>query len=260
MRRTTLWATLLTVAAAPIAAQEAAAVTTYGRTSMAVGGGFMSSAYEITEEVGGRTLWYTPHQIIMWSAVAEIRHEVVRGWDVGLRFMRLNGYDRSGRLTRVDQPGFGPPGGAASDSARTDDMDGESYFLSIDTRYVGITAGVSIGRWLYASDFPLDTLPGERTVPVGTLRIGRFNGWHAEAGYGRHLPALAPRPVIQAGLARGNIDGTRLIRFGYGKEGGYVGGRFVTDYGLDIEPYFAARTPAERQFGIVIKERIRLLK
>jgi hypothetical protein len=258
------WLALLALASAPVVAQEAAAVTKYGRTSMAIGGGFLSSAYELDEHGPDGNKWfYWTHQVIIWSAIAEARHEVVRGVDVGFRFIRSNGYDRSGEVKNVDQPGFGlcpPVVGCRADTARTDDMDGESYLLSVDTRYVGVTGGVALGRWVYPSDFPMTTAPGDRTAAIWAVRLGRFNGWHAEAGFGRHLPALVPRNVVQAGVARGNIDGTRLIRFGAGPEGLYVGGRFVTDYGLDIEPYFSARNSSDRQFAVVIKERIRLLR
>lgn len=248
------------VVAASATAQESRPASRFGRTSIAFGGGITSGAYEVSNDSGDVRLWYTKHTTFVASGIVELRHQLTRGLDVGARVSRAMGSDKSTDPVRVFTSGFNPPRPFAPyDTARTDDLDGMSYLLIAETRWVGLTAGVSTGHWVYASDYPItNAAPADRSVPVGAVRVGPSSGWHAEAGYGRHLTALAPRPVVQAGLARGSADESRLLRFGAGPEGVYVGGRFVTAYLLELESAFTARSPAQRQFTITVKQRLRV--
>ena len=249
------------LAAGPVAAQEPSSVNRFGRTSISIGGGFMAGAYEVSQDSADERLWYFAHKTTLASGIVELRHQLSSRLDLGLRVTRsFTGNDEAGNPVRVFRPpGFSPVRPFASyDTARKDVLENSSYVVTADARLFGVTAGVSMGRWLHPDDFPITgSPPGNRTTPIAAIRAGDRAGWYAEAAYGGPF-SISPRREVQGGLAWGSTSQNILVRFGGGTDGLYAGGRLVAAFGLEVAPYVSMRSPSERQLSISVSQNVRL--
>jgi hypothetical protein len=230
------------------------------RTILLVGGGGMYGNYLVVEPDTGMGRNEAKHTYKVAGLTLEARRRIATALDGALRLSAFKGTDAGHRIrhTQAMSKPF-PTRPPRYDTARKDVIEGVTAAATVDLRYVGVTAGIATGRWLYTYQFPIrdGTTSSAQRSPIFELRLGPVRGVQAEIGSGTHQPTFAPGPVVKYGLAYETPTAAtwRLVRFGLSDEGLYVGGlRVLYDY--EIEPYFTVGSSSMRQISISARYRM----
>lgn len=228
-----------------------------GNLYYALGGSAMIGGFEvITEDCEGNTTSRTKHRYKVAGISAEVRKETQPGVGSGFRVTAFNGQDNADRPIRYTTPQPGEAPGVA----RTYPISGVTAALEFDARYLGITAGVTGGKWSDTYEPPYflvngDPLIESQLMPVVGLRLGRKTGLHGEIGFNTHTPAPTPGPIARVGLAFGDTTGTQAFRIGVTEIGAYAGARLLSNNGFEFEPFVMLDGDRAFQFGAGVKKR-----
>jgi hypothetical protein len=241
---------------AVLAAQVGA--ETRPRTVFLVGASGMVGAYSVVEPDTGLGRHEAKHNYRVGGISLAARRKITSGIRGSVRLSAFTGIDVGGRVKRSASitdlrpiPKY--------DTARKDVIDGVAASATVDFRYVGLTAGITSGRWLYTYEYPIrdGSTSRQQKAENFAARLGPWRGTQVELGFGTHEPTFAPGPVIKGGLAfeTENAKTWRVLRLGLSDEGLYVGGlRVLQD--VEIEPYFTVGSSSMRQISISARYRM----
>ncbi len=240
----------------PLQVQDPRPDTVQARRYVAFGGGGMGGGYEVTtEDCEGNTISRTQHNYSVAAATAEFREEKDNGEGRGIRVSLFNGSDRS---AGGNNPLYGQPGEPLLLPERRDAIQGGSALITMDGNVAGLSLGIATGRWYYRSNYPVyEGNAPSQTMPIGGLRLGSLRKRHAEVMFGTGV-SPAPTALVRVGLAFPDSSGRNLFRLGVSDGGGYMGARFLTRQGLEIEPFAIFGGSSSYQGGIGIKQRVSL--
>lgn len=249
----------LVVVAVPLQAQSGTFLTPgLPRTSVTLGVSGLRGEFETSSDSADLRVYTAKHVHLVGGAMVELRHERLSGFGAGLRLSAFAGNDRSPASTQYVRPGFSlPPSRESWDTARVDEIRGFSGAASVDSRYVGLIAGIVAGTWPRRTDYPITGRPDQsRIEPLAELRIGRVTGWRAELATHAQWPAPAPGPMYRAGFAHTGAKTGHTYSFGGTNDGVYVGARWMDRKGTELEPFVSVLGPTRRQFGLAIRQQL----
>jgi hypothetical protein len=148
---------------------------------------------------------------------------------------------------------------AGADEARTtegyspdrQEIAGASLHAQYDWRYVGLGAGVAAGGLVLDGE-------AQSLLPSAMLRVGRLDGFFAEARLFNAEPTPVPAPGLLVGIGAAMDDRGSTLRAGVSASGFYGSMTVVTRGGTEIEPFAAYGDAETHQIGLMLRQRIAL--
>jgi prolipoprotein diacylglyceryltransferase len=170
----------------------------------------------------------------------------------------------SGGYTRMTTPteGFSTRVRAFLGGNRVEEINGEvvdddlrirgaAISATSEHRHVGFTGGVVIGDLIDTNG-----LPRWRLEPIAGVRGGSVHGWFGEFQYNDHEPSPNPHTRAKLSVGHGIGDAGSNARVGIWEGGLFLGGRWVTEGGLELEPFVGLATDENvSQYGLVVRQR-----